>query len=190
MRVGWLSLALVLVPVLAMAQLPTRKYLPLGLAVEAALGAIEKCDGIGQYVAAAVVEPSGQALALLRHERAKLQSLLRHERAKLQSLETARNWAQQGALRMPVAAPPVPSRPPALPDTNLDEAKRKAMDDARRVLEDQRRRTELAQRRTVGLPIEVQDFAVAQIAVAGATEPDADLVCAKAGIDRIRSQLR
>lgn len=179
MRFGWFSLVMIVLPDVATAQLPTRKYLPLGLAVEAALGAIEKCEELGQHVAVAVVEPSGQALVMLRHDR-----------ARLQSLETARGWAQQGAVRVPVAAPQTPMRPPTTPDANLDEARRKAQDDARRALEDQRRRAELTQRRMAGLPIEVQDVAVAQIAVAGAVDPENDLVCAKAGIDRIRSQLR
>jgi uncharacterized protein GlcG (DUF336 family) len=179
MRWVWWSVGLILVPSLAGAQLPTRKYLPVGLAVEAALGAIEKCEDLGQYVAAAVVEPSGQTLVMMRHDR-----------AKLQSLESARSWAQQGAIRVPVAAPQVPARPPTFPDAGLDESKRKAQDEARRVFDDQRRRTELTQRRMMGLPIEVQDVAVAQIAVAGAVEPENDLVCAKAGIDRIRANLK
>lgn len=179
MRLGWWGLVLIGLPTLASAQLPTRKYLPVGLAVEAATGAIEKCEDLGQYVAAAVVEPSGQALVLMRHDR-----------AKVQSLETARSWAQQGAMRVPVAAPQTPARPPASSDSGLDESKRKAQDDMRRQVEDQRRRTELTQRRMAGLPIEVQGIAVAQIAVAGAFEPENDLVCAKAGIDRIRAHLR
>lgn len=180
MRSGWWLLAVLMLPSAATAQLPVRKYLPIGLATEAVLGAVEKCEDMSQFVAAAVVDSSGQALAILRHDR-----------AKMQSLEQARQWAQQGALRV-VTVPPaaiVPPRPSTSADPG-DEAKRKAQDDARRVLEDQRRRAELTQRRMMGLPIEVQDVLVAQIAVSGSYEPENDLVCAKAGIDRIRSQLR
>lgn len=181
MRPGWFLLVALMLPSTASAQLPLRKYLPIGLATEAALGAVEKCADMNQFVAAAVVDASGQALAILRHDR-----------AKMQSLEQARQWAQQGALRVVTAAPSavVPPRQPTTPDTSVDEARRKAQDDARRVLEDQRRRADLTQRRMMGLPLEVQDVLVAQIAVSGSYEPENDLVCAKAGIDRIRSQLR
>ncbi len=180
MRSGWWLLIALLLPSAASAQLPVRKYLPIGLATEAVLGAIEKCEDMNQFVAAAVVDANGQALAMLRHDR-----------ARIQSLEQARQWAQQGAIRV-LTAPPavVPPRQTTTPDTNVDDTRRKAQDDARRVLEDQRRRTELTQRRMMGLPIEVQDVLIAQIAVSGAYEPENDLVCAKAGIDRIRSQLR
>jgi uncharacterized protein GlcG (DUF336 family) len=181
MRSGWCFLIALMLPSAATAQLPVRKYLPIGLATEAVLGAVEKCEDMNQFVAAAVVDSAGQALAILRHDR-----------AKIQSLEQARAWAQQGAMRVMTAPPAmaVPPRPPAAPDTHIDDARRKAQDDARRVLEDQRRRSDLTQRRMMGLPIEVQDRLVAQIAVSGAYEPENDLVCAKAGIDRIRSQLR
>ena len=178
--VGCLLVALML-PSTASAQLPVRKYLPFGLATEAVLGAVEKCESMNQFVAAAIVDSAGQALAILRHDR-----------TRIQSLEQARQWAQQGALRV-LTAPPTanaPSRQPTTPDTNVDEARRKAQDDARRTLDDQRRRAELTQRRMMGLPIEVEDVLVAQIAVSGSYEPENDLVCAKAGIDRIRSQLR
>jgi len=181
MRSGWWFLMALMLPSAAMAQLPTRKYLPIALATEAVLGAVEKCEEMGQYVGAAIVDSSGQTLAMLRHDR-----------AKLQSLEQARQWAQQGALRV-VTAPPAPAvapRPPTATDAPIDEARRKAQDDARRALEDQRRRAEQAQRRMMGLPIDVQDVLVAQIAVSGSYEPENDMVCAKAGIDRIRSQLR
>ncbi len=181
MRSGWWFLIALALSSTASAQLPVRKYLPIAMATEAVLGAVEKCEDMNQYVAAAIVDSSGQTLAILRHDR-----------AKMQSLEQARQWAQQGALRVVTAPPPTvaPPRPPTTPDANIDEAKRKAQDDARRMLEDQRRRAELAQRRMMGLPIEVQDVLVAQIAVSGSFEPENDLVCAKAGIDRIRSQLR
>jgi len=178
MRAGcWLLIALML-PSAASAQLPVRKYLPIGLATEVVLGAVEKCEGMNQFVAAAVVDSAGQALAMLRHDR-----------ARVQSLDQARQWAQQGAMRV-LTAPPVVARQPTTPDTNIDDVRRKAQDESRRALEDQRRRTELTQRRMMGLPIEVQDVLVAQVAVSGAYEPENDLVCAKAGIDRIRSQLR
>jgi uncharacterized protein GlcG (DUF336 family) len=181
MRSSWCLLVALMLPSMASAQLPVRKYLPIGLATEAVLGAVETCENMNQFVAAAVVDSAGQALAILRHDR-----------ARIQSLEQARQWAQQGALRVPTApiAATAPPRQPTTPDTNIDEARRKAQDDARRVLEDQRRRTEMTQRRMMGLAIEVQDTLVAQIAVSGSYEPENDLVCAKAGIDRIRSQLR
>lgn len=181
MRSGWWLLVALILPSAATAQLPVRKYLPVGLATEAVLGAIEKCEQTNQFVAAAIVDSAGQALAILRHDR-----------ARIQSLEQARQWAQQGAIRAPTAPAvlPMPSRAVPAPDGNLDEARRKAQDDARRAIEDRQRRSELMQRRMRGLPIEVQEALVAQIAVAGAYEPEDDLVCAKAGIDRIRSQLR
>ena len=158
MRAGWWLLIALVLPSTATAQLPVRKYLPIGLATEAVLGAIEKCEQTNQFVAAAIVDSAGQALAMLRHDR-----------ARAQSLDQARQWAQQGAIRVMVAPPvvAVPPRPRATHDENIDDAKRKALDDARRMVEDRRRRATLLQRRMRGLPIEVQDVLVAQIAVAG-----------------------
>ena len=147
--IGFVVSDALMLPSAASAQLPVRKYLPIGLATEAVLGAVEKCENMNQFVAAAVVDSSGQALAILRHDR-----------AKMQSLEQARQWAQQGALRVVTAQPTsrrraaATSRPRPIPIPTRPGARRRTMRAA--LLEDQRRRAELTQRRMMGLPIEVQ----------------------------------
>jgi len=161
------------------AQLPTRKYLPTGIATEMAVAAVDACRDKGENVAAAVADATGEPLAVVRNDR-----------ARGQASEQARNWARQGAHQMPpTRVQPVP-RPPALNNPNATEEQRRAAEEALKRAEDMQRRSEAQQRRQFGQPILVDGVLIGVIAVAGAQEPQADLACAAAGIDKVSDKLK
>jgi uncharacterized protein GlcG (DUF336 family) len=163
----------------AHAELPTRKYLPTAIALEAATAAIDACREKGEHVAAAVADATGEALAIVRDDA-----------ARGQTVEQARGWARQGALQVPPPlAAPSPT-PPALNNPNTDETQRRAAEQALRRAEVMRQRNEAQRRRQISQPIIVDGVLVGVIAVAGAPEAQTDIACAAAGIDKVRDRLK
>lgn len=172
-----ISAAAVAVP--ANAQLPTRKYLPTGIAIDAASAAVLACSEKGEYIAAAVADESGNALAIVRDDR-----------ARGQSVDTARNWARQGALQVPPPSTQRIPRPPALTSPNATESQRQASEEAMRRAEEMRRRQHAQQQRQFGHPILVDGLLIGVIAAAGAHDPQTDIDCAAAGVAKIRDKLK
>jgi uncharacterized protein GlcG (DUF336 family) len=174
----WLAVASVAIMTPAAAQLPTRKYLPTGIATEMAVAAVEACRDKGEWVAAAVADVTGDPLAIVRNDR-----------ARGQTTELARNWARQGAHQMPPPRiQPVP-RPPAL-NPSAPEEQRRAAEEALKRAQEMQRRNEAQQRRQYGQAILVDGALIGVIAVAGAEDPQADLACAAAGMEKVGDKLK
>lgn len=139
--------------------LPVERYVPAGVALEAAVAAVETCATQGHRVSAAVVDRAGVVRALLRGDGAGSHTADTSAR----KAYTAATFRVSSAFMMQYAG----STPAAGGMRHID-----------RVL-----------MVGGALPITVADDVLGAIGVSGAPGVDLDDTCAQAGIDRIRRHL-
>jgi len=152
--------AAALAPASSARALPTRKVLPLSLAVMAADAAVAACAERGYWVSAAVVDGDGVLRALMRHDKAGPHTIDSSSKKAYTAL-TLRRPTQGFAAFI--------ADKPAIQGLRF-------MNDKILILGG-------------GLPIEAGGAVIAGIGVGGAPGGDKDEACARAGIDRIKNDL-
>lgn len=143
------------------AELPFEKILPLGLATEAAQGALAACEAKGFHISVAVTDQSGLVRVLLRDDKAGPHTL----DSSVKKAYTATSLGlSTGALTKVVAEHP-------------DAAGLKDMNEKILIMQG-------------GLPIKVGTEVIGGIGVGGTPGGDTDEACARAGLDKIIQQLK
>ena len=143
------------------AELPKEKVLPLGLATEAAQGALAACEAKGFHVSVAVTDQSGLVRVLLRDDKAGPHTL----DSSVKKAYTATSLGlSTGVLTKVVAEHP-------------DAAGLKDMNEKILIMQG-------------GLPIKAGAEVLGGIGVGGTPGGATDEACARAGLDKIAQQLR
>jgi len=142
-------------------ELPTRKILPLALAVKAADRAVAACAAKGFWVSAAVVDRSGVVLAVLRHADAGPHTV---------DSATKKAYTAASLRRATLGFANFIAGKPAIHGLRF-------MNENILILGG-------------GLPIKAGKEVIGGIGVGGAPGGDKDQACARAGIDKIRKRLK
>ncbi|MFO1352976.1 MAG: heme-binding protein [Gammaproteobacteria bacterium] len=145
----------------ALAQLPTEKVRPMGLALEAAQAALASCEQAGYKVSVAVVDRAGITRVLLRGDGAGPHTTDSSSRKAYTSASLRRATLELAKM--------VSENPMAAGVRNLN--------DKVLILGG-------------GLPIKAGEEVIGGIGVGGAPGGDKDEVCAQAGIDKIKDRLQ
>jgi len=154
------AVLLTAIPAMAQQALPTEKVLPLALAQQIVAGAIEACKQQGYNVSASVVDRSGTPRAFGRADGAGPHTV---------------NSAFRKAFTSASMRAPTAQFAAAIAKTPAIEGLRQ-MDDRILLL-------------AGGLPIKAGNEVVGGIGVGGAPAGEKDEACAKAGLDKVSSQL-
>jgi len=143
------------------AELPMEKVLPLGLATEAAQGALAACEAKGFHISVAVTDQSGLVRVILRDDKAGPHTL----DSSVKKAYTATSLGlSTGVLTKVVAEHP-------------DAAGLKDMNEKILIMQG-------------GLPIKAGAEVIGGIGVGGTPGGATDESCARAGLDRIMTQLQ
>jgi uncharacterized protein GlcG (DUF336 family) len=145
--------------------LPTQRYLPLSVAIEAATAALDKCTGDGHHVSVEVMNHNAMVLVTFHHELATIHSAYSaHAKAyTVLSYSYSSGETTSAAIAQRIAKSPADlARVQGIPGLIMAPG---------------------------GVLIQFGKQTVGTIGVGGSAGPVADEVCAKAGIEKIKDKL-